>query len=45
MYLKWIGRVMIRNGKPGEVWRMCAELDKQREDHMSFIEMVANDCY
>lgn len=44
VYLSWLSRVFIMNGRPEQAWRLYMEMDTSN-DAIKLLRYIANDCY
>lgn len=44
IYLRWLIRIYIMNGKPGKAWKIYIEMETSA-DSFTLLQLIANDCY
>jgi intraflagellar transport protein 56 len=46
VYISWLARVLIMNGKPDAAWRLYINMDSKRtSDSFSLLHLLANECF
>jgi hypothetical protein len=46
VYISWLARVLLMNGKPDAAWRLYINMDSKRtSDSFSLLHLLANECF